>query len=79
MIEGQKHGWQHAIDKFRAHGGTLSTMDFITDIKLAAEYRRVLCDLKKKGYRILSQKVTPKHWRYTLLETDESGQMQLVA
>ena len=69
--------WQYVIDKFRAHGGALSTLDFISDIKTAAEYRRILCDLKNKGFNVRSEKVTPKHWRYTLVEWpifDKSGQ-----
>ena len=77
MIEGQKHAWQYLLDKFRAYGGTLSTMDFITDIRLAAEYRRLMCDLRDKGYHIISKKVTPKHWIYTLLEEEKTGQMRM--
>lgn len=71
------YAWQYLIDKFRAHHGTLSTMDLISDIKTAAEYRRLLCDLKKKGFNVIAEKVTPKIWRYTLLEAESSGQMRL--
>ena len=64
-----KVGWQYVLDKFHAHHNTLSTFDFISDIKTAAEYRRILCDLKKKGYRVESLKATPRHWVYRLIET----------
>lgn len=77
MIEGQKHAWQYVVEKFRNHGGTLSTFDFITDIKTAAEYRRLICDLKKKGYHVISKKITPKHWQYTLCEEDNTGQLRI--
>ncbi len=71
--------WKYVIRKFRDHNGTLSTMDFISDLRTAAEYRRILCDLKNKGYHVISKKVTPKHWEYTLLEAEDTGQMRLVA
>ena len=77
MIEGQIQAWKYVIDKFRDNGGTLSTYDFITDIRTAAEYRRILCDIKKKGYHVISKKITPKHWEYILCEADETGQLQI--
>ena len=74
-----QYAWQYVLDKFRDSGGTLSTMDFISDIRTAAEYRRILCDLDKKGWVILRTKITPKHWRYTLVESEPSGQLRFVA
>ena len=64
-----KYGWQYVLDKFHAHNNILSTFDFISDIKTAAEYRRILCDLKKKGYRVESFKATPRQWVYRLVES----------
>lgn len=71
-----EYAWQYVVEKFKAHGGTLSTFDFITDIRTAAEYRRLLCDLEKKGYHIIRNKITQKHWNYTLLEAS-GDQMQI--
>ena len=79
MIEGQIRTWQYVLNKFRENHGTLSTLDFITDLRTAAEYRRIICDLKNKGYHIVSKKMTPKHWEYTLYEEEENGQLCLVA
>jgi hypothetical protein len=65
----EPYAWEYVINKFRAHDNVLSTYDFISDIKTAAEYRRLLCDLKKKGFRIESFKATPRHWIYRLAES----------
>jgi hypothetical protein len=48
------------LDKFRLHNNVLTTSDFAHDPMLACEYRRILCDMDKKGYTILRHKETPK-------------------
>lgn len=74
-----KYQWQYMIEKFKSKDGILTTFDMISDVKVAAEYRRLMCDLKKKGYVILAEKATPKQWVYRLLESDDKGQLSLVA
>jgi len=76
MIEGQKRQWQRLVDKFHANSNRLTTHDFTHDPVFAAEYRRLICDLIKKGYVISRKKITPSLWSYTLVEQDESGQMR---
>lgn len=80
MSQEKEFGWQYAVRKFIKAGGTLTTLDFIADIHLAAEYRRILSsDLKKHGYRIISKKITQQSWAYMLIACDEDGQQRLVA
>lgn len=74
-----KPQWQRLLDKFRINHGILTTWDFASDPSLACEYRRIMCDLKRKGYAITSHRATPKQWIYRLNEMDASGQMSFVA
>lgn len=71
--------WKRLIEKFKAHDGILTTWDFASDPAFACEYRRLMCDLKKKGYVIITEKATPRQWVYRLLESDDKGQLSLVA
>ena len=66
--------WEYMLGKFKRNNGVLTTMDMISDLHTAAEYRRTLCDLKEKGYVILTSKISQKSWRYQLLQTEPSGQ-----
>jgi DNA-binding winged helix-turn-helix (wHTH) protein len=63
-------GWQYLIQKFRDNMNVLHTLDLIQDIHLAAEYRRLLShDLPAHGFFVERTKLTPKCWKYRLLET----------
>ena len=79
MIDGQKYQWQRLVDKFHANANQLTTYDFTHDPAFAAEYRRLICDLIKKGYVINRRKITPSLWSYTLIEEEASGQLRFVA
>lgn len=75
MIEGQRFAWQRLLDKFRANRNRLTTHDFAHDPTFACEYRRLLCDLGKKGYVITRIKLQPNLWVYRLMEKEPSGQL----
>ena len=75
LIEGQKRAWQRLLDKFRANGNHLTTADFAHDPTFACEYRRLMCDLAKKGFVISRIKIQPNLWSYRLIEQEDSGQM----
>jgi len=63
----RQFAWRYLIDKFHTHGNVLHTIDFATDVHLACEYRRLLSsDLPRKGYEIVTEKDSPRSWRYTL-------------
>ncbi len=79
MIEGQKRAWMRLIDKFHANSNRLTTHDFAHDPSFACEYRRLICDLVKKGYVINRIKVTSNLWVYRLIEEEETGQLRLIA
>lgn len=65
-----QHAWQYLLDKFHSNGNVLHTIDFATDVHVACEYRRLLShDLPSKGYVIERTKITPKMWRYRLIES----------
>jgi hypothetical protein len=65
-----QRAWQYLVDKFHANMNVLHTLDFITDVHVAAEYRRLLSkDLPAHGYLIERTKITPKVWRYELKPT----------
>lgn len=65
------------LAKFHIHGNVLTTADFATDPKLACEYRRIICDLDKKGYVIQRSKLKDNLWQYTLITEDQTGQMRM--
>ncbi len=69
--------WQLMIQKFQRNNGVLLTSDFRNDPHLYNEWRRAMCELDKKGYTIQRQRITPKLWRYELIQTDADGQTHL--
>jgi len=67
---------------FLLRSGPKTTEDFIRSMfGLAAEYRRVISNLRKKGYVITATKITKKCWRYTLIQEpmkiEPNGQLVL--
>lgn len=68
----------YLLSKFHIHGGVLTTGDMIKDIHLAAEYRRLLCELRKRGHNILMRKLERNLFEYRLQPPDDgNGQMRL--
>lgn len=71
--------WQYMLEKFKSRDGILTTYDMISDIHTAAEYRRIICDLKNKGYVITTHKATPRQWVYRLVQVEDNGQLLAIA
>lgn len=73
----------YLLGMFASHHNVLTTTDLISDIHTAAEYRRILCDLDKKGYVIQREKVGRNLWKYRLtaepmkFEVEPDGQMRM--
>lgn len=68
------------IAKFQLYGGRLTTAHFAQDPKLSCEYRRLLCELRKKpGYSIGKRKVTNNLFEYTLIHiiAEDNGQLKM--
>lgn len=66
------------LSKFQMHGGVLTTADFAADRKLSCEYRRLLCELRKK-YTITKRKIENNLFEYRLQPpADASGQLRFV-
>ena len=64
-----KYAWQRLIDKFHSNMNVLHTLEFAKDPEFACEYRRLLShDLPGKGYVVERTKISPKCWRYRLVE-----------
>lgn len=55
------------LDLFHSHGNVLTTADFGHHPILWAEYRRALCDLKRRGYRYEVKPIKRNLFQYTLL------------
>ena len=70
-------GRDYLLSKFHLHGNVLTTADLISDMKTAAEYRRLIVELSQRGHMILREKITPNLWKYTLLIPDKDGQLPL--
>jgi hypothetical protein len=61
------------IDFFHSHGNVLMTADFGKHPVLWSEYRRLLSStLPRHGYRVDSEKVTAKNWKYTLVSEPQA-------
>ena len=60
---------QRVLNLFHDHQGVLNTGDFLDNVYLRNEWRARLTDLRRKGFKIESFKVTPKVWAYRLLES----------
>lgn len=70
------------ISKFQLYGGRLNTTHFTTDPQLAAEYRRLLCELRKKpGFTVAKRRLNAHVFEYTLMRfvAEDSGQLRFVA
>jgi hypothetical protein len=61
--------WMLILDLFHSHGNVLTTADFGHHPTLWAEYRRALCDLKKRGYRYEVKPIKRNLFEYRLIES----------
>lgn len=65
------------LSKFHLNGNVLTTAHFAQDPRLACEYRRLLCELRKMGHAIVKTKLERNLFRYTLMSFDATGQGRL--
>ena len=66
------------LNLFRSNRNTL-TLNQILNTSLAAEYRARMTDLRKEGYIIVCERAKkPSENIYTLVETEQNGQIILV-
>jgi len=65
------------LAKFRIHGGILTTADFAADRKLSCEYRKLLCELRDRGFCIQKTKIEDNLFRYELREPQANGQFEM--
>lgn len=67
------------LAKFHMNGNVLTTAHFAQDPMLACEYRRLLCELRKKpGYSVAKRKITNNLFEYTLVQFFEESNGQMV-
>ena len=58
--------WERVLWMLRS--GPKRTADFCGTPGLAAEYRRAISDLRRKGYQVQAVQVGKGRWEYTLTE-----------
>jgi len=63
---------QQVLGLLRLHART--TADWIKITSLAAEYRKVICQLRDDGYKIPATKIGKSNWKYELIE--EASEVQ---
>jgi hypothetical protein len=66
MFMNDKPQWQQVLDMFNLNPDGLTTADFCSTVGLAAEYRRAISDLRRKGYRIDAEKIRQGSFLYKL-------------
>jgi hypothetical protein len=58
--------WKQVLNMLKT--GPKSTADFCSTYGLAAEYRRAITDLRKKGYTVKAERQREGSWLYKLLK-----------
>ena len=58
--------WEKVLWMLRT--GSKTTADFCGTPGLAAEYRRAISELRRKGYQVQAVQVGKGRWEYTLTE-----------
>ncbi len=64
----EKPQWERVLEMLKTHQGGVTTGMFCSTHGLAAEYRRAISELRKKGHKIVAQQIAKGCFNYTLEE-----------
>lgn len=77
MTTDNRPQWQQVLDMFNLSPDGITTGDFCSTVGLAAEYRRVISDLRRKGYTITAQRLREGSFLYKLTGIPERNKFPM--
>jgi hypothetical protein len=70
-MEKEKPQHQIVLEMLQAHPGGVTTGVFCSTMGLAAEYRRAISDLRRKGYIVNASRLCKGSFNYVLIHQPE--------